>query len=114
MLVVLDAASGRRIATVPIGNGVDGAEYDEARGRIFAPSGEGTLTVIAADGPDGYRVVENVATERGARTLALDPSTGTVYLPTADFGPPPEPTADRPHPRPSIVPGTFRLLVVKP
>jgi DNA-binding beta-propeller fold protein YncE len=114
MLVVLDAASGRRIATVPIGNGVDGAEYDEARGRIFAPSGEGTLTVIAADGPAGYRVVENVATERGARTLALDPSTGTVYLPTADFGPPPEPTADRPHPRPSIVPGTFRLLVVKP
>jgi DNA-binding beta-propeller fold protein YncE len=114
MMVVLDATNGRRIATVPIGDGVDGAEYDETRGLVFSPNGEGTLTVIAADGPDKYRVVENAATERGARTMALDPTTGKVYLPTADFGPPPAPTADRPHPRPSIVPGSFRVLVVKP
>jgi hypothetical protein len=53
-----------------------------------------------------------VTTEKGARTLALDQSTGKLYLPTADYGTPPEPTAERPHPRAPIVPGSFRVLVV--
>jgi hypothetical protein len=53
-----------------------------------------------------------VATQRGARTLALDTKTHRVYLVTAEFGPPPAPTPERPRPRPSILPGTFTLLVV--
>ena len=112
-LVVLDSQSGKVVTTLPIGQGVDAVAYDATRGLVFASNGDGTLTVIREESPDRYRVVENVLTERGARTMALDESTGTIYLPTADFGPPPEPTADRPHPRPSIVPGTFRLLVVR-
>ena len=82
------------------------------RGLVFTSNGEGTLTVIHQDTPDRYRVIENAATERGARTLALDPSSGRLYLPTAEFGPPPAPTAERPNPRPSLVPGTFRVLEV--
>ncbi len=113
-MVVLDAANGRVVATLPIGAGVDAVAYDATRGLVLASNGEGTLTVVRQDGPDRYAVLETVPTERGARTLALDGDSGRVYLSSAEFGPPPAPTPDRPHPRPSIVPGTFRLLVVQP
>ena len=56
-------------------------------------------------------IVENVATKRGARTMTLDAKTHKLYLPTAEFGPPPAPTADRPHPRPAIIPNSFVVLV---
>ncbi|MFI5372659.1 MAG: YncE family protein [Candidatus Eisenbacteria bacterium] len=111
-LVVLDARNGRVVSTLPIGTGVDGVRFDATRGLVYSSNGEGTLTVIHEDDADHYRGVETVTTERGARTCALDPQTGLVYTATADFGPPPAPTPDRPHPRPSIVPGTFRVLVV--
>ncbi|HUK62371.1 MAG TPA: YncE family protein [Dongiaceae bacterium] len=111
-LVVVDADHGNVVTTLPIGQGVDAAAYDARRGLVFASNGEGTLTVIRQESADRYVVVENAATERGARTMAIDESTGLAYLPTADFGPPPAPTPDRPHPRGSIVPGSFRILVV--
>jgi len=112
-LIVLDSQTGRRVADVPIGEGVDGVAFDPAQQLVFSSNGEGTLSVFHQDTPDRYSAVETATTERGARTLALDESTGTLYLPTADFGPPPPATPDRPHPRPSIVPGSFRVLVVK-
>ena len=71
-----------------------------------------TLTVIHQDSSDRYSQVATVATQRGARTMVLDEKTERIYLSTSDFGPPPEPTAERPHPRPPMVPGTFRVLVV--
>jgi DNA-binding beta-propeller fold protein YncE len=111
-LVVLDSDNGRIVATLPIGKGVDAVAYDPKRGLVFTSNGEGTMTVVREDGPDAFRVLETVTTERGARTLALDVPTGRLYLPSAEFGPPPEPTADRPHPRAPIVPGSFRVLVV--
>ena len=111
-LIVLDSETGRHVAEVATGRGVDGAEFDAQHGLIFAPAGaDSSLSVIHEDSPDKYSVV-SVTTERGARTLALDAASGTVYLPTSDFGPPPPPTPDRPNPRASIVPGTFRVLVV--
>ena len=113
-LVVLDADNGRVVAVLPIGLQVDGVAFDEARQLVFSSNGEGTLTVIHEDAPDHYTVLENAVTQRGARTLALDEATGSVYLPTAEFGPPTAPTADRPHPRPSVVPGSFVVLEVKP
>nr|MDQ3746398.1 YncE family protein [Acidobacteriota bacterium] len=61
---------------------------------------------------DKFTVLENVPTQRGARTMALDPKTHRVFLVTAEFGPPPAPTPERPRPRPSIVPGSFTLLVL--
>jgi len=112
-LVVLDADDGRVVSVLPIGKNVDGVAFDPGRRLVFSSNGEGTLTVIREETPDRFVVVENAATQRGARTLALDPTTGAVYLPTADFGPPPPPTAERPHPWPSIVPGSFRVLVMK-
>ena len=112
-LVVLDAGDGRVVSVLPIGKNVDGVAFDPKRQLVFSSNGEGTLTVIHEDGPDKYSVVETVPTQKGCRTLALDEATGSVYEPTADFGPPPAPTADHPHPRPSVVPGTFVVLVSK-
>jgi YVTN family beta-propeller protein len=111
-LAVLDASTGKVVTTLPIGGGVDAAGFDPELGLAFSSNGEGTLTVIREDSPDKFTVVENVKTQRGARTLALDAKTHRVYLVTAEFGPPPAPTPERPRPRPSIVPGSFTLLVV--
>ncbi len=112
-LVVLDADNGRVVSVLPIGERVDGVAFDAPLGLVFSSNGDGTLTVIHEDGPDAYTVVENAPTQAGGRTLALDPTTGTVYIPTAEFGPPPAPTADRPHPRGAVLPGTFVLLEAK-
>ncbi|MEO8429947.1 MAG: YncE family protein [Acidobacteriota bacterium] len=114
VMAILDADSGRVVASLPIGDGVDAAGFDPATGLAFASNGEGTLTVVHEETPDRFRVVENVPTKRGARTMALDPTTHRIYLVTSDFGPPPPPTAERPRPRPSIVPGSVTVLVVSP
>jgi YVTN family beta-propeller protein len=111
-LAVLDAATGKVVTTLPIGGGVDAADFDPETGLAFSSNGDGTLTVIREDSPDKFTVVENVKTQRGARTMTLDTKTHRVYLVTAEFGPPPAPTPERPRPRPSIVPGSFTLLVV--
>ena len=112
MMAMLDAATGKVLATAPIGGGVDANGFDPGTGLAFSSNGEGTLTV-AKEGPPGtLKVLENVATQRGARTMALDEKTHRVFLVTSEFGPPPSPTADQPHPRPSQVPGTFTILVV--
>jgi hypothetical protein len=80
---------------------------------IFSSNGQdGTLTVIHEDDPDHYSVVATVATQKSARTMALDATTHKVYLVAADFGAAPPATADQPHPRPSIVDGSFKVLVV--
>jgi YVTN family beta-propeller protein len=112
LMAVVNADTGKVLTTVPIGGGVDAAAFDPETGLIFSSNGDGTLTVVHEDSPDKYSVVENVTTQRGARTLAFDPKTHRVYLVTAEFGPPPAPTPERPRPRPSIVPGSFTLLVV--
>jgi YVTN family beta-propeller protein len=109
----VDAASGRVVATVPIGKGVDANGFDPAASLGFSSNGgDGTLTVLRADSPDHLSVVDNVPTRRGARTMALDEKTHQIFLATAQFGPPPAPTAAQPHPRPAILPDTFVLLVV--
>jgi hypothetical protein len=69
------------------------------------------LSVINTAAP-GFPSIETLPTKRGARTMAYDSGADRVYLVTAEFGPPPAPTADRPHPRPSIVPGSFEIIVV--
>jgi YVTN family beta-propeller protein len=112
MMVVMDADTGRIVATPPIGEGVDGNSFDPGTGLAFSSNGEGTLTVIREESSEKFAVVENVPTQRGARTMALDVETHNVFLVTAEFGPPPAPTPERPQPRPSIVPGSFTLLVL--
>jgi len=111
MMAVVDADSGKVIATPAIGQGVDANGFDPGTGLAFSSQGDGTLTVVHEDSPDKFTVVDNAQTQRGARTMALDTKTHKVFLVTAEFGPAPAPTADQPRPRPPMVPGTFTLLV---
>lgn len=111
MMAVIDTDSGKVIATPPIGVGVDADRFDPETGYAFASCGAGVLTVIHEDSPDKFSVVEDVPTQMGARTMALDQKTHEVFLVTAEFGPPPAATADHPHPRPTMVPDSFVVLV---
>ena len=111
MMAVIDADSGKVIATPPIGAGVDADAFDPATGCAFASTGSGVLSVIHEDSPDKFSVVEDVPTQQGARTMALDPKTHEVYLVTAQFAPAAAPTPDQHHPRPGLVPDSFVVLV---
>ncbi len=111
LMAVVNADSGSVVATLAIGRGVDANGFDPGTGLAFSSNGDGTLTVVKEESPDKFTVLENVATQRGARTMALDPKTHNVYLVTAEFTPPPAPTPENPRPRPGLVPGSFTLLV---
>lgn len=110
-MMVLDATTGKVVAEIPIGTGPDAAGFDPETNLAFSSNGEGTLTVIHQDSADKYSVVETVTTQRGARTMAVDSKTHNVFLATAQFGPAPAPTAERPNPRPGMVPNSFVILV---
>ena len=105
-MVVTDTDSLKVVATLPIGKGVDGVAFDDD--RAFSSNGaDGTITVVRELSPDKFEVEETVPTARGARTIAADPKSHHLFLPTAQFGPPVE--GQR---RPPIVEGTFELLEV--
>jgi YVTN family beta-propeller protein len=111
LLVVVDADSGKVLTTLPIGPGVDGVEWDPGKRTILASCGgeTGSLAVLKQESKDKYAVVTNVATQARAKTLALDPKSHRVFLSAASYAPPADPKA-----RPSIVPGTFNVLIVEP
>jgi len=111
MMAVVDADTGKVIATPAIGDGVDANAFDPKTDLAFASCGEGVLTVVHEDSPTKFSVAQTVTTQPGARTMALDEKTHNVYLVTAKFGPPPAPTADNPHPRRTILPDSFVVLV---
>ena len=113
LMAVVDASSGEVLQTLPIGAGCDGAAYDAGTGLAFASAGDGTITVVEPDARGRYAVTATVATQRGARTMTVDPRTHRLYTVTATFGPAPAATADNPRPRPAMVPGSFTLLVVE-
>lgn len=85
-MAVLDADSGKMIATLPIGDHVDATAFDPATKLIFNSNGEGTITVIHEDSPDQYSAVETVKTAPRAKTMALDPKTHRLFLSTAENG----------------------------
>lgn len=105
-LVVMDANDGKVIAALPIGAGVDATKFD---GDAFASCGDGTLTVARETAPGQFEVVQTVKTPMGARTMGLDPTTHTLYLPTAAFEP-----ASAGQTRPTPKPGSFMIAVVSP
>lgn len=111
-LAVVDSDTGAVVATPEIGEDPDGDAFDSANGLIFTSNMVGTLTVLHEDTPDVYSLAQTVPTAFGARTIALDPKTGRVFLSTGKFGPAPAPTADNPHPRRRGEPGSFEVLVV--
>jgi DNA-binding beta-propeller fold protein YncE len=112
MMAILDADSGKVVATVPIGEGVDANRFDPGTHLAFSSNGEGTLTVVHEDSPDKYTVVDNVQTQRGARTMEVDPTNHNVFSVTAEFVPPPPGAQPGERRRPSMVPSTFTLLVL--
>ena len=112
VMVITNAQNGKQVASVPIGAHPDAAVYDSRRARIYSSNGDGTLSVVHQDTPDHYTAVQTLATQRGARTMALDPQSGQLYLVTADYGPAPAPSDAQPNPRPTPLAGTFVVLVV--
>jgi len=115
-LAVSDYQSGRTMTTLPIGMGVDGAGYDPQYGDVFASNADGTLTVVHQDTADKYHVVGNVMTPVGSRNMGLDPTTHRIYVAAASFAASPTPAAGGQPARggrPSVVPGTFKLLVLE-
>ena len=111
LLAIMDSDSGKVLQTFPIGAGVDTNIYDPSTGLVFTAVREGALHVFHEDSPGKFSVVETVKTEFGARNMALDPKTHSVFISSADFTPAAAPTAEQPHPQPTPVSGTFRLLV---
>jgi DNA-binding beta-propeller fold protein YncE len=114
VMAVVDVTTGKVVTTQPIGRGVDATEFDPATGLIYFSTGggDGALSIFHEDTPDTYTLVENVKTQTGARTMALDRKTGKVYLSVSDFGPRSDPTPSNAQPRPPMIPGTFSVLVV--
>lgn len=95
--VVTDAATGRVVAQIPNGDGVDALGWDPAEKLIYIPAGgDGNVTIVHQDGPDAYRVVATVGTLRGARTLTLDPMRHVAYSFTPEYGPAPAAPAGTP------------------
>jgi DNA-binding beta-propeller fold protein YncE len=113
LMVVVNADTGKVLASLPIGAGTDAAAFDPETGYAFSSNGgDGTLTVVHEDAADKFTVVENVTTLRRARTMTLDPKTHQVYTVTAEFGAAPAPTTEQPRPRAAMVPGSFTLLIL--
>jgi YVTN family beta-propeller protein len=111
MLVVLDAATGKVLASPKIGTGVDGAAFDAASGLAFASNGEGTLSIVATRGEKPFTVVQTLPTLATARTLTIDAKTHCLYLPCAETeAAPAEATGGRR--RPALKKDSFRVLVV--
>jgi YVTN family beta-propeller protein len=114
MMVMLDTESGKVVDTVPIGAGVDGCAFDDARQLAFASCGDGTTTIAREIAPTKLTVIQTLKTERGARTIALDPKTHRIYLASAKFEPAPSPSPSVSPARPKIIPNTLKLLVYAP
>src|SRR5208283_4130185 len=83
VMTILETEAGKVIASVPIGAGVDGNGFDPKTGLAFSANGDGTLTEVRETSPGKFEVVETVYTQRGSRTMALDPKTHNIYLPAA-------------------------------
>jgi hypothetical protein len=124
-MVVLDANDGRIIDALPIGTGVDGAVFNPATMEAFSSQGDGTLTVVKENSPTSFAVLQNVQTQRSAKTLTLDAATNHILLIAAEYTPPPaqpqpqqqaqspaKPPAGQRGGRGTMVPDSFAILVV--
>src|SRR5205807_8102071 len=114
MMAMLDTETGKVIATVPIGERVDGCAFDDATQLAFASCGDGTTTIAKEEAPDKLTTVQTLKTERSARTMAVDPKTHRIYLPSAQFEPAATPSPGASPTRPKMIPNTMKLLVYGP
>lgn len=111
LMIVIDSKSGKVIAKLPTGKGIDAAAFDPVTKLAMTSNGaDGTVSIYKEETPNKFSFVQTLTTQRGARTMALDPVTHDIFVVTAEFGPAPAATTENPHPRPSILPNTFVLL----
>jgi DNA-binding beta-propeller fold protein YncE len=111
LMVMMDSTNGKVVDSVPIGQGVDATKFDQRTKYAFCSCGDGTVTIAHEDSPDKLTVVQTLKTEPRAKTMALDPTTHKIYLASAKFGAAPEQSGGKKKGRPSVVPGTFKVLV---
>lgn len=110
LLIVVDADSGRQVASLPIGRGTDAAAFDPKRKLIFSSNGlDGTLSVILEKDAETFLPVATIKTAVSGRTMSIDPDTGRLYIAAADTDPSPTPGG-----RPRSRPGTLKLLFLDP
>ena len=109
-MVVLDSKTGKLLAEVPTGSGTDGAAFDTETGCAISSNGEGSLTVVKETKSGQFNVVQTLPTQRGARTITIDPQSHHVFVTTAEYGATPAATTENPRPRPPVMPGTFMVL----
>jgi DNA-binding beta-propeller fold protein YncE len=110
-VIIMNADNGKVVDKQPIGRGVDASSFDPGTSLAFCSCGDGTVTVVHQVGPDKYKVVQNVKTQRGSRTMTLDPKTHRLFLAAAKFKPAAAPTGGRRRGRPAMVKGSFSVLV---
>ncbi len=111
-MVILNAADGKIIDTLPIGGGTDGAVFNPATMEAFSSQGDGTLTIVKENSPTSFAVEQTLTTMPRAKTLALDTKTNKLYLITAEFGPAPATQPGERPARPPMIPDSFSILVV--
>src|SRR3954465_165303 len=109
MMEMVDTASGKVVASVPIGAGVDGCAFDDASQLAFASCGEGTTTIAKEEDGQKFTTEQTLKTDRGARTIALDSQTHRIYLPTAQFETAATPSPGASPTRPKMVPNTMKV-----
>src|ERR1041385_677867 len=112
MMAIFDTENHRVVTTVPIGVGSDGTALDPGPQLAFSSNGDGTLTIVKEENPSSFRIIANVNTRPGARTMALDTKLHRIFTATATFGPAPAPTPEHPHPHGEPLPGSFVVLML--
>ena len=110
LMVIVDALDGHIVTTLPIGGGCDGVKFDPGMKRAYSSNGDGTVTVVQELNKDSFKVLENITTMSGSKTLAIDTKTHHIYLPSAEYNPAPEATTENPKPRKTIKPDSFNVL----
>lgn len=111
-MVVMDADNGKIVASLPIGAGVDATGFDPDSQNAFSSNGDGTVTVVHEEDPATFKVVQNVATQAGAKTLAMDEKNHHVLLVTATLQDAKDPNEEQNRQHKTVTPGTFAVLIV--
>lgn len=111
-MAIVDYETGKLLGLAAIGDSPDAAGFDPKHALAFSSNGGGTLSIVDTT-KAGFPTLQTLKTARGARTMAFDALTGRIYLVTAEFGAAPAATGAMSHSRPSVLPGSFKILVVE-
>jgi DNA-binding beta-propeller fold protein YncE len=111
LMVMMDSATGKVVGSVPIGQGVDAIAFDPGTQMAFASCGEGAVTIAHEDAPDKLTPAQTLPTERGARTMTIDPKTHRIFLASARYEAAPAGGGQGGRGRPKMIPDSFKILV---